>query len=95
MSLDLTLSITMLVILTIFLSGSPLLIIGGGLLGIAPDLMWLPYFITGKPSKMHKKTPLHLTRRFHMHIQWSETDKGLYLESVWFLLVATLLFSLR
>ena len=95
MGLDLAMSVAMLVALVIFLKGSILLIIGGGLLGIAPDLMWLPYFITGKPSKMHKKTPLHLMRRFHLHIQWSETDRGLYLELVWFIIVAALLFSLR
>lgn len=62
-------------------------VLAGGLLAVAPDFMWLPYFLTGKASKMHKKTPLHLSRRFHMKIQWSETDQGIYVEMIWFVVM--------
>jgi hypothetical protein len=67
-------------------------VLAGGFLGIAPDLMWLPYFLTGKESKIHKNTPLHLTRRLHLNIQWSESDTGLLVEAAW-LFIALILAS--
>jgi hypothetical protein len=82
---DLTLSLLLLLLLAMsayHVSGW--LVFSGGLLAIAPDFMWLQFFLTGQPAKMNKKTPLHLTRRFHLKIQWSETDKGIWFELVWF-----------
>lgn len=82
---DLTISLFLLWLLSIssfHVSGWVIFL--AGLLAISPDFMWLPYFITGKPSKMSKQTPLHIARRIHKNIQWSETDGGLYVEAVWF-----------
>lgn len=85
---DLLLSLGLLILLAHYSARVPgWQIFSGGLLGIAPDLMWLPFFLTGKPSKMHKNTPLHLIRRLHLKIQWSETDGGLFVEAAWFCLI--------
>lgn len=59
----------------------------GGLLGMLPDVMWLPYIISGRPSPRDKDTPLHILRRFHVKVQWSETTKGLIVEVAWFILM--------
>ena len=59
----------------------------GGSLGMLPDLMWLSYIISGRPSPRDKNTPLHILRRFHVKIQWSETTKGLAVEVTWFILM--------
>lgn len=56
------------------------LFIAGGILGIAPDLMWAPYILHSQPAPMDKNTPLHRLRRLHLKIQWSETARGLIVE---------------
>jgi hypothetical protein len=96
MSFDLVLSIILLFVLAVSVDAQPWLVFTGGLLGIAPDTMWLPFFLTGSPSKMHnRKNLLHLIRRSHSWIQWSETREGLYVEAVWFVLVLVLIFQIR
>jgi hypothetical protein len=92
---DLALSLALLLFLGVTVDANPWLIIAGGLLGIAPDFMWLPYFISGKESKMHRNTPVHLIRRLHMRIQWSETSNGLFIEMVWFLLILWLIYRVH
>lgn len=62
----------------------------GGLLGILPDAMWLPFILHNKQSPKDKNTPLHILRRFHAWIQWSESSKGIILEGLWFVLIVML-----
>ena len=95
LTIDLTIALSILLFLSVTVTASQSLIIAGGLLGILPDFIWAPYLITGKPSRVDKKTPLHLTRRFHFWVQWSETRNGIYFEIFWFVLMLTLLFHIQ
>lgn len=61
-----------------------LLLIACAFLAASPDLMWIYYQYINKP--LMKK---HIVPRFHSWIQWSQTPKGLYVESMWFLLFFT------
>jgi len=94
--LDAFFSIVLLGVLTLLVTNtSPWLIFACGLLGILPDVMWLPYFITGQPSKMSdSKNLLHLARRFHAWVQWSEGPRGLYVEIIWFVIMFALIWNI-
>ena len=95
MAADLLFSLVLLLILTATVNATPWLVFAGGIAGIAPDTMWLPYFLTGKPSNISsQKNPLHLFRRFHFWIQWSETAKGLYVEFIWFFIMLWLIYQI-
>lgn len=65
----------------------------GGALAVLPDIMWLPYILSGKETLRHRQTPLHLLRRLHMRIQWSETNKGMLVELAWFAGMTTVILS--
>jgi hypothetical protein len=96
MSVDFILSLILLVLLAITVDARPWLVAIGGLLAIAPDTMWLPFFLTGSPSKTHNhRNLIHLMRRPHSWIQWSETREGLYVEAIWFLLMLTLIYQIH
>lgn len=89
---DLFLSLVLPLILAFILIGfNPWLIFFGGFLAILPDAMWLPYIIEGKPAPMSNNNPLHLLRRLHAKIQWSETRGGLYFEIGWFVFIVAVL----
>jgi hypothetical protein len=95
MVIDLLLSLSLLIILALTVDARAWMVLAGGLLGILPDTMWLRFFVTGKPSpsKSHKN-PIHPFRRFHLWIQWSETAKGIYVETVWFLIMLYLIYRI-
>jgi len=96
MSVDLVLSLILLAVLAVTVDAQPWLIAAGGLLGIMPDTMWLPFFLTGNPSKTHnRRNLLHLMRRPHSWIQWSETREGLYVEAIWFILMLGLIYQIH
>lgn len=52
----------------------------GGMLAILPDTMWLPNIISDKLTEKDGSSLLHMLRRLHKKIQWSETTKGLFIE---------------
>jgi hypothetical protein len=95
MCLDLTLSLILLVVLALTVNATPWMIFLGGLLAITPDIMWLEFFLTGRPSiKGNPKRLINRIRRFHLWIQWSETSWGLYVEAAWFMLMLALIYRL-
>ncbi|HEY5549991.1 MAG TPA: hypothetical protein VIK37_02195 [Candidatus Saccharimonadales bacterium] len=91
--LDAILSVGLIVFLALTLNESAWLIIAGGFLGIAPDLMWLPAIAQGRVAPRNKGNFLHQVRRFHAWIQWSEGPRGLYVEIAWFGLVFILIWN--
>lgn len=92
--IDLLLSTLGIAVLAVVLDVNAWLFFFGGFLGILPDTMWLPYIINGRETPRHKNTPLHMLRRFHMKIQWSETYKGFMVEVLWLIILLALLFKL-
>lgn len=48
-------------------------------LAASPDLMWI-YYVYVDDSKAKK----HIIPKFHGWIQWSQTPRGLYVETAWF-----------
>ena len=82
---DVAFSFSPLLLLSVLFNDSASLIIVGGLLGMAPDALWLPDILRGKPSPMSKKTLLYWLRRAHQKIQWSERPWGWIVELVWFI----------
>jgi hypothetical protein len=95
MAFDLALSLGLLLILSLVVDATPWVIVAGGLLGILPDTMWLRFFMTGKADPSNgNKNPMHLLRRFHLGIQWSETPAGIYVEAAWFVLVLCIIFGI-
>ena len=84
---DLILSLGLLITLALVLSGPSWLVIACGLLCIAPDAMWLPEILHGKPPVIHKSTLVGHMRQLHRKVQWKEFAPGLYVEAVWFAVV--------
>lgn len=96
MLVDLIIGIWVLFVLTLIVDATPWVVLAGGLLAISPDLMWLKFFISGKPAmKGSKKSRLNQIRRFHHWIQWSESRRGIYAEAAWFFLVIFLIIHIR
>jgi hypothetical protein len=90
---DITLSLSLLVVLAVTVDASQRLIIAGGFLGILPDLMWAPHIFYGQPSPTDRLNLLHKLRRLHIKIQWSETRKGAYVEAAWFIAMLFLIYQ--
>src|SRR4029079_4155802 len=95
LAIDITLTLYLLLVLALTVDASRRLVIAGGFLGMAPDLMWAPYLLTGKFSKVNKKTPLHLARRFHFWVQIKEFPNGIYIEAAWFVLMMYLIYQVH
>ncbi|MGH7157086.1 MAG: hypothetical protein ACREGG_03190 [Candidatus Saccharimonadales bacterium] len=96
MSIDLVLSLALLVVLALTVDAKPWLVFLGGLLAISPDIMWLEYFLTGRPSiKGNPKRLINRLRQFHLWIQTSETDRGIWVEAVWFVLMIGLIYQVH
>lgn len=96
-ALDFCIALGILTILALTVGAPAWLILAGGLLGIAPDFMWLPYILKGKLSiTNNSKNPLNWIRRIHMRIQWLETRRlaGLYSELIWFFLMIWLIYQI-
>jgi hypothetical protein len=58
---------------------------------MSPDLVWGARFYHELKTKTQKLKSRF--SRFHSHIQWSETYQGAFVELVWFLAAALLIFS--
>ena len=94
MVVDLCLSLGLLLILAMTVDAKPWLIFAGGLVAISPDIMWLEYFLTGRPAmKGNPKRLINRVRKFHLWIQWSETSWGIYTEALWFILMLWLIYQ--
>ncbi len=91
---DMIASTGILVLLGLVLDVNFWVFTAGGVLGMLPDIMWLPYIISGKPAPRDKNTPLHILRRFHLNIQWSETSRGLFIELAWLILMSVIVIKL-
>jgi hypothetical protein len=91
--MDLTLSLSLLLVLSILFKDSARLIIAGGFLGILPDAMWLPHIIRGEQSPMDGKSILHKVRLFHHKIQ-HELAIGAVVECFWFAAMLFLIFRI-
>ena len=91
---DAILSMVLLLFLAFALSGPDWLIIVAGFLGIVPDITWLPAIAEGQVAPRHRRNLLHLIRRFHAWVQWSEGPRGLYIEIIWFILIFILVWSI-
>jgi hypothetical protein len=94
MRTDLVLSLTLLTTLAVVLTAPGWLVIACGLLCMAPDAMWLPEILQGKPPVIHKSTLVGYMRQFHRKIQWKEFANGLYLEAIWFAMVLALILKI-
>jgi hypothetical protein len=88
---DLALSLLLLTLLS--LKAGSLWVFLGGILAISPDFMWWNFFLHGKPDRRDGNNPLHILRRFHIWIQWSESRWGLLVEVIWFPLILWLIFQ--
>lgn len=96
MLIDLILSIWLLFALTLVVDAKPWVVLAGGLLALVPDMMWLRFFVRGRPSiKGSKKRLINKLRRWHLWIQLSETGWGIYVEAVWFVLMIFLIIHVR
>jgi hypothetical protein len=93
---DLVFSLALLLVLSITVDANPWLVIFGGLLGILPDVMWLRFFITGRPSITGSpKRLINRLRRFHFWIQWDESSRGFFVELLWFPLMLWLIYQVH
>ena len=69
MRTDLFLSLALLTTLAFVLTTPGWLVILCGLLCMAPDAMWLPELLQGKPPVVHKSTLVGYLRQFHRKVQ--------------------------
>ena len=96
MTVDLFLSLSLLVVLALTVNAQPWIVFAGGILAISPDIMWLEFFLTGRPSiKGNPRRLINKVRQFHMWIQWSETSWGIIVEAIWFVLMLSLIYQLN
>lgn len=94
MAVDLFLSLALLVILALSVDATPWVVALGGLLGMAPDIMWTHFFLTGKPAPIDNKI-MAAVKKFHLWIQWSETSRGFFVELAWFPLMLWLIYQVH
>ncbi|MBA3757398.1 hypothetical protein H0X09_00825 [Candidatus Saccharibacteria bacterium] len=92
--MDILVSTIAILFLGLFLDVEYWLFALGALLGVLPDIMWLPYIFFGRPTPYDKKNILHTLRRFHFRIQWSESASGLFVELGWLFMLVVLLVNL-
>lgn len=93
---DLVLSLAVLLILAATVDANPWLVIGGGLLGILPDAMWLRFFIRGRPAITGSpKRLINRLNRFHSWANWDESSRGLLVEFLWFPLMLYLIYQVH
>ena len=62
----------------------------GGILAMAPDLMWLPNYI--RTMRGIEQRSLNVIMRLHKKIQWGERPWGLVIEAMWFIVIAPLFY---
>lgn len=89
--LDMALSASFLLAIVLLQPYNWLLFVACGVLGAAPDLWWLPYWIwelQGKPRKLDK------VGSFLSRIQWSEKPWGYIVEAAWLVSMLSLFFSI-
>jgi len=94
MRADLLASSVLLGILAVTLNVSGWLVIACGLLCMAPDAMWLPGILHGKPAITNQQNLIGRIRWVHKKIQWKEFAGGLYVEAIWFAAVLTLILKI-
>lgn len=68
-----------------------LLMMGCGIIGAAPDLMWFPRFWKEIHGKDMSHKPIDKITQFHSKIQWCERPWGIGVELLWF---ASFIFAL-
>jgi hypothetical protein len=91
---DLVLSLALLTALALLLATPGWLVIACGLLCMAPDAMWLPEILQGKPPIIHQSTIIGYLRRFHRKAGWKELTNGYYMELVWFAMTLSLILKI-
>jgi len=95
MVVDLILSLTLLAVLALTVNAQPWVVFVGGLIAITPDVMFLEFFLTGRPTiKGSQQRLINRLRRLHLWIQWSETSWGILVEAVWFILMLSLIYRI-
>jgi hypothetical protein len=95
-ALDLFLCFLLLLVLSLSVDATLWVVTAGGILGVLPDVMWHRYFLTGQPSiTKNKNSLINRLRRFHLAIQLSETDKGIWVEAAWFTVVVWLAYQIH
>ena len=66
-------------------------IIMGALLGMSPDIMWLPAYVRQRRQMEPKER--NWLMRFHQKIQWCERKWGIGVDAAWLTVMAPLLYS--
>jgi len=92
---DLILAVIFLITLPIYLRSdvSPWLVALSMFACMSPDLAWGWRLLLASTKKAEK--PKNWFSNFHSAIQWSETQKGLYVEIAWLFCVLALIIKLR
>jgi len=91
---DFLFAVVLMAILAILFSDKVFLIWACMIAAASPDLMWAYHRLY---IEHYKKLPPKLGRiaYFHHKIQWSQTLKGVYGEALWFLLMSSIILSVR
>lgn len=77
--------------IVVFQPAYTLLIIACGVVAVAPDLLWLPYYLADKRGQVRHSTQL---AEFLKWIQWGERPWGIYIEIVWLIASVALFISI-
>jgi hypothetical protein len=85
-----TLCIALVVILAITQPKNWLMVAVCAFLGAAPDIMWLPMYLSVKRTG-HDNTRHYWLLRFHGWIQWMTSPRLLWVELVWLVVIGALL----
>lgn len=66
--------------------------LGGAILAMSPDLMWLPAYL--RHLRQIEPKERNWIMRAHQKIQWCERTWGITVEAVWFVVAAAILFGI-
>lgn len=66
----------------------------GAFAAISPDFAWIYRFIVKEKLGKIKPTQMNKFNRFHSSIQKYETKHGILIEIVWFIFIASVLYSI-
>ena len=90
---DIFLAVAIMVVMMLTLKTSAYLVLGAGVLGMLPDLMWITEFNGPRLAKERNKNTWNKIRWFFHIVQWSETPKGFFVEAIWLILTLIILFK--
>lgn len=87
---DICLVFILLIWLLVLFPSQWYLAVGGALLAMSPDVMWIPYFLSNLRGNYR---PLSKLANLHKRIQWAERPWAIWIELLWLVLFLSIVWQ--